>query len=506
MQRRTILYAIVCACFLALVGWVTVSARTHFLHEPTGIPLNLDRVSAGNLSLTSRSIQHDSAPDAYTWAVAGSPVSYTLTSVDMLSATDGWAVGYWDRYTNGDPRGETILRWDGIEWYEWYSWSEDPPLFSVEMNAPDDGWTVGGVYGSKFSRWDGNDWNSFAVPNYGRINASTMVSDTDGWAVGGSGSCVPSGIHGTILRWNGYEWGEWLTSIPDRVLYDVDMISASVGWAVGYYCYWSGSPPASYNSVIMRWNGTSWSYSSGPTYQTLYSVDLISATDGWAVGDRGVTLHWNGSAWSEVSSPTECTLRSVSVISTNDVWAVGGGGTSCASLTTPVILHWNGSAWSEIPSPITQVLNSVNMISSEEGWAVGEAGTILHYTSLDKLVRVATVATADDEWNWKSEFNPGDPIRYINVIVNETGSDAQIALTYEARGPHNESVFDDQFSDTIPPGVWQWGDDWIIPEGMGGIHTFTGSGLYMGTTSQYSTPYTVTGTTNYKIYLPLTRK
>ena len=510
MRREGALYSICSAGLLICVWWATAFARADQSRESAATVRNPERVTVHHQLIAAGQASRENgasptAPLTYTWAAVESPVDYALTSVDMISTTDGWAVGYWDRYPNGDRRGETILRWDGIEWHEWYSWSDDPPLFSVEMGASDDGWTVGGVYGSKFSRWDGNDWNSVSSPNYGPLRSVAMVSDTDGWAVGGDGICEAGGIAGTILRWDGDSWNLWSGSISRRVLYDVDLISASDGWAVGYYCYFSGTPPASYNSVIMRWNGSNWSYVDAPTYQTLYAVDVLSNTSGWAVGTGGVILYWNGSTWDEVSSPTTCSLRSVSMISASDGWAVGGGGYGCSTRPS-IILHWNGSSWSEVPSPVSETLNSITMLSAEEGWVVGEEGTILHYTSLDKLVRVTGAATADYDWNWKSEFNPRDPIRYIIIVANETGSDAEVELTYAAKGPNDEPVFSNQYTDTIPPGVWQWGDDWTVPDGMGGTHTFTGSGLYLGTVSQSLITYTVTGSTHYAIYLPLAMK
>lgn len=494
MRRRTVLSAFLFTGLLICFGWAITSTRVEASHESVSIGLSPERAQVRSLNAARQVKRENDAPLAYTWAVAGSPVDYPLTSVDMASATDGWAVGYWGRAGNGDPWGETILRWDGIEWYEWYSWSDDPPLFSVEISSPDDGWSVGGVYHSKLSRWNGTDWNSVSSSSSQRLNSVSMVSETTGWAAGGSGVCQSGGISGTLLRWDGNNWSEWLATIPNRILYNVEMVSEMDGWAVGYYCYFSGTPPASYDSVIMRWNGSNWSYIDAPTYQTLYDVDMLSNTNGWAVGTGGVILHWNGSDWSEESSPTTCSLRSISMTSASDGWAVGGGGYGCSSQPS-IILHWNGSAWSEVFSPVSETLNSITMLSAEEGWAVGEGGTILHYTSQDNLVRVVGVATSDYDWNWKSEFNPGDPIRYIILIVNETGFDAEIELTYEAKGPHDEPVFFDQYTDTIPPGLWQWGDDWTVPEGMSGIHTFTGSGLYMGNTTQSQTTYNVSGPT-----------
>jgi hypothetical protein len=146
------------------------------------------------------------------------------------------------------------------------------------------------------------------------------------------------------------------------------------------------------------------------------------------------------------------------------------------------------------------------MLSAEEGWAVGEEGTILHYTSLDKLVRVVGAGTADYDWNWKNRFDPGDPIRWFIQIENDTGQDAQIELTYDVKGPNNDTIFYDQYVDVIPPGLWNWGDDGIVPAGLGGTHILTGSGLYMGTMSQSIITYTVTGSTRYATYLPLAIK
>ncbi len=501
MRQKAALYFLLFAGLVICAWRATSLARANRGLESAGAYLAPKQAAAHDQNSATQMSVESSTLLTYTWAVAGSPVDYALTSVDMVSATEGWAVGYWDRAGNGDPWGETILRWNGVEWYEWYSWSDDPPLFSVEMIASGDGWAAGS--GGKILRWDGNDWNTVSNPSSDRTRSVSMVSGTDGWAVGGSGICS-SGIHGKILRWEGDEWSVWASSIPDRILNSVDMVSTNDGWAVGYYCKFG--IPVDYDSVIMRWNGSSWNEVSSPVENILYDVTMVSATDGWAVGEQGVILRWNGSVWNEVDRPALCQLNSVSMASATEGWAVGGGGYPCSSGEPSLILHWDGNVWSKVDSPVSQALNSISMISSEEGWAVGEGGTILHYTSLDKLVRVVGAATADYDWNWKSEFNPGDPIRYIILIVNETGSDAEIELTYEAKGPHNEPVFDDHYTDTIPPGLWQWGGDWTVPEGMGGTHTFTGSGLYMETSSQAVITYTVTGPTSYSVYLPLALK
>ena len=101
-------------------------------------------------------------------------------------------------------------------------------------------------------------------------------------------------------------------------------------------------------------------------YYEYHDVDtMVLATNGWAVGYKGTILHWNGSAWSAVTSPTTNTLTSISMVSANDGWAVGLGATS----TGGTFLRWNGSAWSIFDNPSTYPLYSVAMVSAADGWA-----------------------------------------------------------------------------------------------------------------------------------------
>jgi photosystem II stability/assembly factor-like uncharacterized protein len=64
---------------------------------------------------------------------------------------------------------------------------------------------------------------------------------------------------------------------------------------------------------------------------------MVSATDGWAVGDRGTIAHYNGDTWEKVDSPTNTWLHKVFMVSTSDGWAVGDQGT---------ILHYQNGVWS----------------------------------------------------------------------------------------------------------------------------------------------------------------
>ncbi|MDQ3855692.1 MAG: hypothetical protein M3281_04770 [Chloroflexota bacterium] len=99
-------------------------------------------------------------------------------------------------------------------------------------------------------------------------------------------------------------------------------------------------------SLILRWNGTSWSRLTSPNLGVstqLQEVALVSSGNVWAVGDyysspsvgKTFTARWNGTSWSRVSSPNagselDRLWRASRVPGTNQVWAVGEYSASAA--------------------------------------------------------------------------------------------------------------------------------------------------------------------------------
>src|SRR5882724_7193860 len=93
-------------------------------------------------------------------------------------------------------------------------------------------------------------------------------------------------------------------------------LSPSSAWAVGS---WYDVDSAAPRTLVQRWNGAAWSTVTSPNatsfYNELRDVDAVSATDAWAVGyangSSGVNgaprnplaMHWNGTAWSIVATP-----------------------------------------------------------------------------------------------------------------------------------------------------------------------------------------------------------
>jgi photosystem II stability/assembly factor-like uncharacterized protein len=107
---------------------------------------------------------------------------------------------------------------------------------------------------------------------------------------------------------------------------------------------------------------------------SLWSVDMVSSTDGWAVEDSGKILKWDGTSWQYFTSPLpvnqEYHLFSVNMVSSTDGWAVGSDG---------IIIHWDGTEWNNVTSPTGKWLESVNMVSSDDGWIVGADRSIFRW-------------------------------------------------------------------------------------------------------------------------------
>ncbi|MEA2483062.1 MAG: hypothetical protein QOC55_1009 [Thermoleophilaceae bacterium] len=170
------------------------------------------------------------------------------------------------------------------------------------------------------------------------------------------------------------------SGFPDQnVLNAVDAPGADDAWAVG-----SSHVRAGLTTLVMHWDGRSWSKVSSPSPVTtgligsqLNGVSARSPTDAWAVGTVGgapLILHWDGAAWKRVkSSVNKGDLYGVHATSPTDAWAVGSG--SAFNNKRALLMHWDGTSWTPSAVPAgTPALDGVSALSGSAAWAVGSAG------------------------------------------------------------------------------------------------------------------------------------
>ena len=208
------------------------------------------------------------------------------------------------------------------------------------------------------------------------LNSVSMSAADEGWAVGevktGTGDNAP--ISGAMLHYHNGRWRRDTTAPDIPALYSVFMLSADDGWAVG------GAYTPTDKGIILHYSAGKWLPVHDVNVTTLDDIYMVSADEGWAVGG-GIIAHYQNGHWALADNPVSSVgLTSVYMISASDGWAVGSSGT---------ILHYNGSQWQLVNIGTSDTLYGVYMINSSEGWAVGRAaqknvndpisGVILHY-------------------------------------------------------------------------------------------------------------------------------
>jgi len=228
------------------------------------------------------------------------------------------------------------------------------------------------------------------------------------------------------------------------------------------------------------------------TTNSLYDLWGTSASNIWAVGDKGQILHWDGLAWSPQDCPYVDTLNSIWGADENNVWAVGQDKHWMSE-----ILRYDGVEWTREPAPDVNGLRAVWGQDEDNAWAVGY-GTILRYdgqTWTDESLGYQQIyygtwgTSADDIWISGSEgyvwhFNGTEWRWYYETPVDGDiwevwGIDASQAWMVSDRGTVYH-LADDRwlpFAETDNhsyehAGVWASSPDrvWVAGDGIWSLH------------------------------------
>ncbi len=181
--------------------------------------------------------------------------------------------------------------------------------------------------------------------------------------------------------------GSWeLIAAPTPAsMYGLDMLSTTDGWAAGMAGF-------VFHYVNGTWGGFPTNFTS-----TINAIDMLSSTSGWGVTWQGQFLRFDGNTWAVHSDQDEI-LDDLCMVSDTGGWAVGGGGS---------IFRYNGSSWSPVASPTTRQLKGIDMLDANYGWAAGLGGFVIQWNgslwlggSVDSAVHFddVDVLSATDVW------------------------------------------------------------------------------------------------------------
>lgn len=203
-----------------------------------------------------------------------------------LSANDVWAVGF----------GGVILYYDGQGWSLVHS-PTSKNLNSISLLAPGDGWIVGDQ--GTLLHYQNQSWQQVASPTSETLYSVKMLSTDEGWAVGANETVLHNraGAWYTVGTPGAFGIANPGGSTALHSFYDVTMTSVRSGWI------------ASANGMVL-YNHEVWSASQSGVFAPnssyiqsdliLYGVNMLSALDGWAVGEQNqdiLLFHYQDGAW-----------------------------------------------------------------------------------------------------------------------------------------------------------------------------------------------------------------
>ena len=177
-----------------------------------------------------------------------------------------------------------------------------------------------------------------------------------------------------IWEWDGAAWTDVSPGI-EGALFSVDLVSGSDGYAVG--SIYDSDTWKDYVKIL-RWDGAAWTDISPPGVEgTLKCIRMLGPGEGLAIGmnyvddSKTVLLRCGGGAWTDISS-ADGGEYNISPLSMTEAYTAGSRYDEDLETGFSVIKRWDGSSFTDISPPgVEGGLNSIWMRSSSEGCAVG---------------------------------------------------------------------------------------------------------------------------------------
>jgi hypothetical protein len=242
------------------------------------------------------------------------------------------------------------------------------------------------------------------TPPYSSIRSVSMISATDGWAVGDIWNWQsPTPPATLIMRFHDCVWTQVGQSIPSAWMFNVSMSANGDGWAVGgivrYLTHPADNSPNSITTYeadtlqvfALRLIQGQWRQVTTPVsdiQEAGAQVHMTSATDGWMLVDGGkshtdpytiaeaeTVLHYSDGAWTVVPTPFKTPGMSfwdLTTVTAGECWiAAYDTNTDTATIAHYQNGHWQ--TWSPAPSSdnYAQIM-SIGVVNARDVWAVSE--------------------------------------------------------------------------------------------------------------------------------------
>lgn len=301
------------------------------------------------------------------------PMADQLQDLDLGANGEGWVAGRRFR------PGEDLIPSAALFRRTPTGWEDHALKKPFAMNAVSGDWATEVLAGQLYTydhaaeRWrlerTASDWLS---------DVKVAGSPPTGWAIGRGG--LLRIVDGRSTESDG-GWGTATGNGLDLLLRDPPpaekrAVRASDAIAVGSA------------GAISRFDGQHWRTMAGsPSGLDALGVDQVGADEAWIVGSvqgAGAMRHLLGDVVSTVPVTAAEALWSVDMLSPTEGWAVGG---PQEGRSPGVILRFRDGAWEAQPPPCDCHLHAVQAMADGQAWAVGwrrdaegrDHGILLHY-------------------------------------------------------------------------------------------------------------------------------
>lgn len=333
---------------------------------------------------------------------SGSTGSEDPGSVSCVSTAFCAAVGSY--VTPQGPTDTLIQMWDGTRWRIVSSpnvSSQRNQLSAVSCSSSSLCAAVGFYTANNqasqtlVEQWNGASWTVVSSPDTSATDDDVLVSVSCPTSTFCSAAGTQDKGSGTVIQTLIENWtsGQWQIVTTPNAGSQQDNFLKGVSCSTPSFCAATGSTTANNGTLVLMWNGATWSLTSSPNTGTaplLNAVSCLTSSFCVAVGDFQTTSSpfpdqtlveaWSGAMWSIVSSPNvgsqDNQLKSVSCVSTSSCFAVGyyqaGNPYPYETLTE----LWNGTTWTTVSSPspgsVENILEGVSCTATNFCFGVGD--------------------------------------------------------------------------------------------------------------------------------------
>ncbi|HLP14201.1 MAG TPA: YCF48-related protein [Flavobacteriales bacterium] len=337
-------------------------------------------------------------PASAQWTDLTTGITNDLNDVHFINNNEGWAVGRQGKIIHTTNAGSTwTLQNSGTT-------NDLNDVFMVNSTC---GYCVGN--GGKTLKYNGTTWSTLSIGFSQDMFGVHFLTTTEGWISGDWGRIM-------MTTDGGSSWTTQMdNSIYSNTFNDLSMISSSDGWAVGS------------SGRVLHYDGANWSNVSNPASAgliNLYSVSFNNTSNGFMTGESSKVYQWDGSSWNEHSTSlpdNSFHVYGVHTISNTLAYAA----TSAGFGGEGYILKYNGTSWITSYSYTgmgTELFTGIHFPSAGKGYCVANSGIV---KTLGTASAIDENAVAELDVN----VFPNPVSDFVNIRYNlEKGSQVTIEI------------------------------------------------------------------------------